>query len=87
MTSQKLSVTKRILKAIRTLDVVESSKMSKEEFLKINKQAVFDFALLGKKNGVQYLELSSSVEISATSSNFFFENKGRIGGRIRKTSR
>ena len=64
--------------AICTLGVGEPSKMSKEDFLKIDKQAVIDFAVVCKKNGVTHFELLSSVGIDATSSNFFLKTKGEL---------
>lgn len=69
---------------ICTLGVGEPSKMSKEEFLKIDKQAVLDFARICKKNGVQHFELLSSVGISATSSNFFLRSKGELVAELEK---
>ncbi|MEZ7500286.1 NAD(P)H-binding protein [Flavobacterium sp. Arc3] len=70
--------------AICTLGVGEPSKMSKEEFLKIDKQAVLDFAQICKKNGVRHFELLSSVGISATSSNFFLRSKGELVAELEK---
>lgn len=69
---------------ICTLGVGEPSKMSKEEFLKIDKQAVLDFARICKNNGVQHFELLSSVGISASSSNFFLRAKGELVAELEK---
>ena len=62
--------------AICTLGVGEPSKVSKEEFVKIDKTAVLEFAGACKKAGVRHFELLSSVGISATSRSFFLRTKG-----------
>lgn len=64
--------------AICTLGVGEPSKMSKEDFLKIDKQAVLDFAVACKKAGIQHFELLSSVGINAQSSSFYLRSKGEL---------
>ena len=64
--------------AICTLGVGQPSKVSKEDFLKIDKTAVLDFATACKKAGVQHFELLSSVGISADSSSFFLRSKGEL---------
>jgi len=57
--------------AICTLGVGEPSKVSKEDFIKIDKTAVLDFAKICKEKGVKHFELLSSVGISSTSKSFF----------------
>lgn len=64
--------------AICTLGVGEPSKVSKEQFLKIDKIAVLDFAKACKSSGVKHFELLSSVGISARSSSFFLRSKGEL---------
>jgi len=56
--------------AICTLGVGQPSKMSKEEFIKIDKTAVLEFAKACKKAGVKHFELLASVGINPKSSFF-----------------
>lgn len=64
--------------AICTLGVGEPSKASKEEFVKIDKTAVLDFATVCKNNGVKHFQLLSSVGVSASSKSFFLRTKGEL---------
>lgn len=64
--------------AICTLGVGQPSKMTKEDFLKIDKIAVLDFAKACKKAGISHFELLSSVGISPKSSSFFLKTKGEL---------
>jgi hypothetical protein len=64
--------------AICTLGVGEPSKVSKEEFVKIDKTAVFEFAKACKKAGVQHFELLSSVGINSSSRSFYLRIKGEL---------
>lgn len=64
--------------AICTLGVGEPSKVSKEEFAKIDKTAVIDFATACKKSGVQHFELLASVGINPNSSSFYLKTKGEL---------
>lgn len=64
--------------AICTLGVGQPSKMSKEEFVKIDKTAVLDFAKACKKAGVKHFELLASVGTSASSSSFYLRTKGEL---------
>lgn len=64
--------------AICTLGVGEPSKMSREEFVRIDKTAVIDFARACKNAGIQHFELLSSIGISHKSSNFFLRTKGEL---------
>lgn len=59
--------------AICTLGVGEPSKLSKDEFVKIDKTAVIDFAIACKENGVKHFQLLSSVGVSLSSRSFFQE--------------
>lgn len=65
-------------KAICTLGVGEPSKISKEEFIKIDKTAVLDFATACKKAGVSHFELLASVGINPKSSTFYLRIKGEL---------
>ena len=64
--------------AICTLGVGEPSKMSKEEFVKIDKTAVLDFAIECKKAGVEHFELLASVGINPKSTSFYLRTKGEL---------
>ena len=64
--------------AICTLGVGEPSKISKEEFVKIDKTAVLDFAVACKKVGVNHFELLASVGINAKSPSFYLRTKGEL---------
>jgi uncharacterized protein YbjT (DUF2867 family) len=64
--------------AICTLGVGQPSKISKEEFEKIDKLAVIDFAKACKAAGVQHFELLSSVGISPKSSTYYLRMKGEL---------
>ena len=66
------------MNAICTLGVGQPSKMSKEEFLKIDKQAVLDFAVSCKNNGIKHFQLLASVSINANSSSFYLRSKGEL---------
>ena len=64
--------------AICTLGVGEPSKMGKEEFIRIDKTAVLDFAKACKKAGVAHFQLLASVGIDAKSSSFYLKTKGEL---------
>lgn len=64
--------------AVCTLGVGQPTKMSKEQFIKIDKTAVLDFASACKKAGVIHFELLSSVGVSSASSSFFLRSKGEL---------
>ncbi|MDF1698035.1 MAG: hypothetical protein P1U56_19465 [Saprospiraceae bacterium] len=64
--------------AICTLGVGQPSKVSDEEFIKIDKDAVLDFAKACKKGGVQHFELLSSVGISTKSSTLYLRIKAEL---------
>ena len=64
--------------AICTLGIGEPSKSSKENFIKIDKIAVLDFAKVCKQNGVKHFQLLSSVGVNATSKSFFLRTKGEL---------
>jgi len=64
--------------AVCCLGVGQPSKVSKEDFLKIDKQAVFDFAMRCHEAGVAHFELLSSVGADAASSYFYLQAKGAL---------
>ncbi len=64
--------------AICTLGVGEPSKISKEEFLKIDKYAVLEFANACAKAGIKRFAPLSSVGASATSRTFYLRSKGEL---------
>ena len=57
--------------AICTQGVGQPSKMSKEEFLRIDRDAVIDFARACRQAGVRHFELLSAVGSSAKSPSFY----------------
>lgn len=69
--------------AICTLGVGQPSKVSKVEFLKIDKQAVLDFAKACKNAGVKHFQLLASVGIHAQSSSFYLRSKGELVEEIK----
>ena len=64
--------------AICTLGVGEPSKVSKEDFLKIDKEAVYNFAKRCKNAGIEQFELLASVGINAKSRSFYLRSKGEL---------
>lgn len=69
--------------AICTLGVGQPSKVSKADFLKIDKQAVLDFAKACKNAGVKHFQLLASVGIHAQSSSFYLRSKGELVEEIK----
>lgn len=64
--------------AICTLGVGQPSKISKDEFVKIDKIAVLNFAKECKKAGIKHFELLSSVGINSKSKSFYLRTKGEL---------
>jgi uncharacterized protein YbjT (DUF2867 family) len=64
--------------AICTLGVGQPSKMSKAEFVRIDRDAVLDFASACKQAGIRHFELLSSAGASATSASFYLRTKGEL---------
>jgi uncharacterized protein YbjT (DUF2867 family) len=64
--------------AVCTLGVGQPSKVSKEQFERIDKLAVIDFAKACKAAGVQHFELLASVGINPKSSTFYLRIKGEL---------
>lgn len=68
--------------AICTLGVGEPSKISKEEFVKVDKTAVLEFAKACKNSGVQHFELLSSVGANSSSSSFYLRTNGELSDEL-----
>lgn len=64
--------------AICTLGVGQPSKVSKEDFVKIDKTAVLDFAKTCKSKGVNHFQLLSSIGADASSRNHYLRTKGEL---------
>lgn len=64
--------------AICTMGVGEPSKMSREEFLRIDKQAVLDFALACREARICHFQLLASVAIDPHSKSFYLRSKGEL---------
>ena len=64
--------------AICTFGVGEPSAMSREEFVRIDKTAVLDFATACKAAGVRHFQLLGSVGSSSTSRAFYLRVKGEL---------
>ena len=61
-----------------TFGVGESSKISKDEFVRIDKTAVIAFATACKTAGVRHFELLSAVASNAQSPSFYLRIKGEL---------
>lgn len=70
--------------AICTLGVGQPSKMSKEEFVKIDKTAVINFATACKNIGVEHFQLLSSVGTNPESGSFYLRMKGELIEELKK---
>jgi uncharacterized protein YbjT (DUF2867 family) len=64
--------------AICTFGVGESSKVSKDEFIRVDKTAVLDFATACKAAGVRHFEMLSAVASDAQSASFYLRVKGEM---------
>ena len=69
--------------AICTLGVGQPSKISKDDFIKIDKLAVIDFASECKKAGIRHFELLGSVGANSNSSSFYLRTKGELVEELR----
>ncbi len=70
--------------AICTLGVGQPSKVSKEEFIKIDKLAVIAFAKECKNAGIEHFQLLSSVGIKLDSSSFYLRTKAELVEELKK---
>ena len=64
--------------AICTLGVGQPSKVSREEFVKVDKVTVLEFASACKAAGVEHFQLLSSVDANAKSKSFYLRTKGEL---------
>ena len=64
--------------AICTLGVGQPSKVSKEQYLRIDKEAVLDFAAQCKMAGVGHFELLCSIGANTDSRSFYLRAKGEL---------
>lgn len=64
--------------AICTLGVGQPSKVTKEQFLKIDRDAVLEFATACKEAGIRHFQLLSSVGADPNSSAFYLRGKGEL---------
>lgn len=64
--------------AICTLGVGQPSQMSKDEFIRIDRDAVITFATACKHAGVRHFSLLSSVGVDANSKSFYLRTKGEL---------
>ena len=70
--------------AICTLGVGQPSKMAKDEFIKIDKTAVYNFANECALSRIKHFELLASVGISSSSQSFYLRTKGELVDDINK---
>jgi uncharacterized protein YbjT (DUF2867 family) len=68
--------------AICTLGVGQPTKVSQEEFTRVDKQAVFDFAIACKAAGVRHFTLLGSTLADASSKSFYLRSKGELRDAI-----
>lgn len=64
--------------AISTFGVGEPTKISKEDFIKIDKDAVLTFATVCKEAGIQHFQSLGSVGIDSKSSQYYLKAKGEL---------
>lgn len=69
--------------AICTLGVGEPSKVSKETFLKIDRDAVLGFASAARDAGVVHFELLASIGADSGSKSYFLRGKGKLEDGLR----
>ncbi|MGK0186719.1 MAG: hypothetical protein ACI9R3_002502 [Verrucomicrobiales bacterium] len=68
--------------AICTVGVGQPSKTSRDEFLKIDKHLVLDFARECKASGIRHFQLLSSVSVNAQSRSFYLRTKGELNDAL-----
>lgn len=69
--------------AISTFGVGQPSKMSKEEFTRIDKTAVVDFASACKRSGVRHFQSLGSIGINENARSFYLRSKGQLEAELR----
>jgi len=70
--------------AICTLGIGQPSKVSKEQFERIDKIAVLNFARACKAAGIQHFQLLSSIGINANSNTYYLRIKGELVEELKK---
>ena len=70
--------------AICTLGVGEPSKISKKDFIAIDKTAVLKFAKVCKEKGVKHFHLLSSIGVDSRSWNYYMRTKGELNEELVK---
>jgi uncharacterized protein YbjT (DUF2867 family) len=70
--------------AICTLGVGQPSAVSREEFIRIDKNAVLAFARAAKDAGIRHFELLSSVGVDSRSRSFYLRTKGELVDELRR---
>jgi uncharacterized protein YbjT (DUF2867 family) len=68
--------------AICTFGVGQPTKVSKDEFIRVDKMAVLDFAKACRAADVKHFELLGSVAADATSRSFYLKTKGELRDAI-----
>jgi uncharacterized protein YbjT (DUF2867 family) len=69
--------------AICTLGVGQPTKVSREEFRKVDSDAALNFATACKEAGVEHFELLGSVAADPASKSFYLQSKGALREAIR----
>ena len=64
--------------AVCTLGIGEPSKSSKAELVRVDRDAVLDFARACKDAGVRHFELLSAVGANSASASFYLRTKGEL---------
>ncbi len=64
--------------AICALGVGQPSKVSREEFVKVDKVTVLEFASASKAAGIEHFQLLSSVDANSKSKSFYLRTKGEL---------
>jgi uncharacterized protein YbjT (DUF2867 family) len=64
--------------AVCTLGVGQPTKVSREELVRIDRDAVVLFAKACKENGIKHFQLLGSVSASANSPSFYLKTKGQL---------
>jgi uncharacterized protein YbjT (DUF2867 family) len=69
--------------AVCTLGVGQPSKISKEEFVRIDRDAVIAFASACKEAGIAHFSILSSVGANAQSQSFYLRTKGELNDALK----
>jgi uncharacterized protein YbjT (DUF2867 family) len=69
--------------AVCTLGVGQPSKVRREEFVRIDKEAVIEFAKSCKHAGVRHFILLSSVGVNSGSNSFYLRIKGQLEDELK----